>query len=95
MRTPEAVLKDKVKTYLNGTGAYWYMPVPSGYGKQTVDFLCCVRGRFLGIETKAPGKRPTVRQLVCLSEIQRAGGVSFWVDSYEDFLAHMKVYFGP
>ena len=27
-----------------------------------MDFLGCYRGRFFAIETKAPGKKPTLRQ---------------------------------
>ena len=94
MKTPEARLKDQVKKYLNDVGVYWYMPVPCGYGKQTVDFLCCVRGRFLAVETKARGRYPTARQTVCLRAVERAGGVAFWCDSFEDFKAHMKMHFG-
>ena len=84
MKTPEARLKDEIKTLLKRMGAHYYMPVPSGYGKQTLDFLCCVKGRFVGIETKAPGKKPTPRQQQCIDEINAAGGLAFWCDHYED-----------
>lgn len=95
MQTQESRLKDKIKRYLDQLGAYWYMPVPGGYGKQTVDFLCCLsnechRGRFVAIETKAEGKVPTPRQQACLKEVEKAGGVAFWCDNWEGFLLEMS-----
>ncbi len=86
MLTQEAYLKQQIKSWLKDRGAYFYMAVPHGYGRQTIDFLCCWEGRFLGIETKAPGKKPTPRQMVCLNEIKAAGGIAIWCDSFEDFL---------
>lgn len=84
MKTPEGKLKDDVKAYLRTLkNTYWYMPVPMGMGRPTVDFLCCIQGRFVAIETKAPGKQPTPRQLACLREVQQAGGLAFCADNME------------
>ncbi len=92
MKTEEGLLKDKVKRYLDALPRmYRHMPVPSGYGQQTLDFLCCIDGRFVGIETKAKGKRPTPRQLQCMNQIVDAGGIAFWCDTYEGFLCDMAV----
>lgn len=82
----EALLKKEVKKHLTRLGALWYMPVPAGYGRQSVDFLCCVRGRFVAIETKGPGKKPTPRQEAFLKETIAAGGAAFWCDSMDSFL---------
>lgn len=90
MKTQEGLLKDKIKADLIFRGTYWYMVVPVGYGKQTLDFLCCIKGRFLGIETKAPGKYPTPRQYACIDEIKGAGGIAFWCDSFESYLTEMR-----
>ena len=92
MKTEEAALKDEVKAYLKKLGAYFYMPVPAGYGKQTVDFLCCIRGRFVAIETKAKGKVPTPRQELCMREVIAAGGAAFWCDSVDGFLLNLAVW---
>jgi len=83
MKTEEGLLKDEVKKYLNSLHAYWYMPVPAGYGKQTLDFLCCINGRFIGLETKAPGKKPTARQWQCIQQINDAGGIGFFADNLD------------
>lgn len=100
MKTEEGRLKDRVKLYLNQLGASYHMPVPSGFGKQAVDFLVCVPcwfnggrvGRFVAIETKAPGKKPTPRQNRYLEEVKRAAGIAFWCDSYDDFLLEMAAH---
>jgi hypothetical protein len=93
MATEEGLLKIKVKRYLDQLPkSYRYMPVPSGYGTQTLDFLCCINGRFCGIETKAKGKKPTPRQEQCMTAIKAAGGAAFWADSYEGFLIGMAAW---
>jgi len=79
--TPEGRVKDKIKALLDAhPHLYYYMPVPTGYGKATIDFLCCYRGHFFGIEAKAPGKVPTPRQEGVLEQIWLAGGGVFKID---------------
>ena len=85
----EGQLKAKIKADLKKRGAYWYMPVPYGYGKQSVDFLVCLDGLFIGIETKSPGKVATPRQLQTLAEITAAGGLAFWCDTFASYLEQM------
>jgi hypothetical protein len=80
MKTEEGKLKDKVKAFLKERGAYYHMPVPSGYGTQTLDFIGCYKGRFFAIETKAPGKEPTPRQYATLQSMLAAGGFACWMD---------------
>lgn len=70
----EKEVKDRVKRHLKKHGAYWFMPVQTGYGSTTLDFLVCHRGRFLAIETKRPGKQMTARQRVVAEKIEEAGG---------------------
>jgi hypothetical protein len=61
--TPEGRVKAQVKRLLNSYfGVYYEMLVPTGYGKSGLDFSCCVEGRALYIETKAPGEELTPRQ---------------------------------
>lgn len=79
--TPEGKIKEKVKKLLVEHGAYFFMPVQTGYGKRTLDFLCCIKGRFVAIETKRPGGIPTKLQDIIASEISDAGGVTFVIDS--------------
>jgi len=78
MTTPEGRVKAKVRELLRQyDGMYLYMPVPTGFGQTTLDFLGCYRGRFFSIETKAEGKQPTLRQMTLLQDIDRAMGRTF------------------
>jgi hypothetical protein len=80
MATPEGRTKGKLKRILSGyTGIYTYWPVPSGYGSTTLDVLGCYRGRFFAVETKAPGKKPTLRQTTQIENIELAMGKTFVV----------------
>ena len=70
--TPEGAVKKKVKEWLVKHGAYYYMPVSNGMGRVGApDFIVCLAGRFIGIETKAPKK---------LTWINQTGGVAMVVD---------------
>ena len=52
--TPEGEVKKQVKEFLDEIGAWYYMPVPMGYGRTGIkDFLGIRNGRGFGIETKS------------------------------------------
>lgn len=80
-KTPEGDAKQQIRDLLNGYDGMWfYMPVPSGYGRRTVDFIGIFRGFGFAIEAKAPGKEPTLNQQDELSAVRHAGGMSFAID---------------
>ena len=79
--TPEAKVKAKVKKIRADMGAYYAMPLGTGFGNSGVpDFLVCYQGAFVGIECKANGNKPTALQLHHMMQIRKAGGRSFVVD---------------
>lgn len=81
--TPEGRVKAAVKRRLESRGVWFYMPVQNGMGRVGIpDFICCMDGRFLAIETKAPGKRGdvTANQQRNLNDIAAAGGTALVVD---------------
>lgn len=79
--TKEAAVKKAIKKILEVSGAYWSMPIGSGYGSAgTPDFLACHKGRFIGIEAKAGKGRTTALQEANLQRIRDAGGVAIVVD---------------
>lgn len=81
---PEEQVKARIKGWLQNQGAYFFMPVQTGYGATTLDFLVCLRGRFLGVECKRKGTtRPSPRQQICMDNIEQAGGWAFCVDSLD------------
>lgn len=80
--TPEGRIKKKVSALLDEYGPimYYYMPVPGGYGKTTLDYIGAFLGRSFAIETKRPGKKPTARQEGVIQDMERAGIVVFQID---------------
>lgn len=82
-QTPEGRVKQAVKKYLDSIGAYWFMTMSNGMGRVGApDFFVCHQGRFIGIETKAPGKcgNTTPNQDRELAAIRAANGVAVVVD---------------
>lgn len=92
--TPEGRVKLKVRDLLaDYAGMYSYWPVPSGYGKTSLDILGCYRGRFFSVETKAPGKKPTLRQTMEIQDIEAAMGKSFVIAGVDDpTLIELKIW---
>jgi Holliday junction resolvase len=81
MTTPEKKVKDKVKAILKDVGAYYFMPATHGFGSSgTPDIVGCLRGKFIGIECKANGGKPTGLQEKNLMDICERGGVAILVD---------------
>lgn len=82
--TPEGKIKAKFSAKLRKLNHVWrFMPVQQGYGLPALDWLLCVAGHFVAVETKSgPGKRLTPRQLQTVDNIKAAGGLVFIV--YDD-----------
>lgn len=85
-RTPEGKVKDEVRKIFQSIndkwpGRLWYcMPMGQLYGKRGVpDFLVCVNGKFLAIETKAEGGKLTAMQKLELRKVAEAGGYNLVV----------------
>lgn len=79
--TPEAKVKKKVRALLEMYGAYYAMPATGGYGASGVpDFLVCHHGRFIGIECKANGGKPTALQLANMKRIELAEGTAIVIN---------------
>ena len=84
--TPEGRVKKEVRKVLDELGIFYYMPVGGMYGRSGVsDFICCVNGQFVSIETKAGTNAPTKLQSKFISDVHAAGGCAFviWDAQYE------------
>ena len=83
--TPEGKVKAAVKKVLAKYGeeldAFW--PVQNGMGTPALDCIVCYRGHHIEIETKAPGKKPTPRQLITIAKKEKAGAKVFVIDGPE------------
>ena len=83
MKTPEGKVKDKIKSILDkyGDEIYYFSPMTGGYGRSGVpDIVISVRGRFVAVECKTTGNKPTALQLKNLEGIVRSGGYAYVID---------------
>jgi hypothetical protein len=90
----EKTYENKIKKFLTEQGA-WFVKYWSGassdghkYTKDGVpDILCCLDGKFLGIEVKAKTGKPSKLQLYHLREIDQSGGyaVLLYPDDWDLF----------
>ena len=98
MATPEVKVKDKVKKLLAEHGAYFLMPATHGFGSSGhQDIVACLSGRFIGVECKADGKKPTELQMKRLRELSSAGGYAVLVDlsgipEFEELLSSLHLH---
>lgn len=83
--TPEGKIKAAVSKVIKNYGSdiYKFMPVPSGFGPSSLDYILCIRGKFVAVETKKPGGKVTPRQGMTIRTIVDAGGKVFVIDSVE------------
>lgn len=96
--TPEGKVKESIKKVLDclSPDLYYHMPVPSGYGKPSLDFVGCYYGRYFAIESKRRKKAPTLRQEGTIEDMRAAGGTVFVIDGpeglvpLEDWLAEVR-----
>jgi len=87
--TPEKAVKIKIQAILKDLGAYYAMPIGTGYGNAGVpDFLVCLNGYFIGIEAKAGKGKTTALQDKNLRQIEAAGGYALIVN--EDNLPELR-----
>jgi hypothetical protein len=101
--TPEGKIKKLVKKVLDefsesvNDGVFHtsvlkqFWPVPAGFGASDLDCIVCYYGRYIAIETKAPGKRPTPRQELTIAQTRGAGGPVFVIDG-EKGLFDLRAY---
>ena len=84
--TPEGRVKRKAVAELQKLGMYIFFPATGGFGRSGVpDIVCCYKGKFIGIECKANGNKPTALQQSNLEEIVRNGGIAIVVDETSVF----------
>jgi hypothetical protein len=92
--TPEGKVKKQVRDYLRKKGIWFYQPVQNGMGQVGIpDFICCYKGQFIAIETKAPGKLANVtpNQQRVIEEIRAHGGLALVVDSIDSLQVVLDV----
>jgi hypothetical protein len=94
--TPEGRVKHAVKQELKRRGIWYFMPVSNGMGQVGIpDFICCWEGKFLAIETKAPGKRTqtTANQDRIIAEIKDHWGRAVVVDDVSKLIDYLEDFY--
>lgn len=87
--TPEVKVKKQIRKMLDEAGAYYAMPIGTGYGNSGVpDFLICHRGRFIAVEAKAGNNKPTALQQLHMKRVRNSGGTALVIN--EDNLQELK-----
>jgi pantoate kinase len=79
--TPEVKVKKQIRKILDEMGAYYAMPIGTGYGNSGVpDFLICIGGRFVAVEAKAGSNKPTALQEAHMEKIRQARGTALVIN---------------
>lgn len=77
----------------NNTGAYKDKGgrfIRYGLCVGSADWVGIWRGRFLAVECKAPGKKPTPEQISFIDAVNAAGGIAFIATCSEDVYAKLR-----
>lgn len=93
MMTPEGKVKKLVSSYLEdlaekldslGLEMYTTMVVPVGYGKRnSLDYLLCLAGHLVAIETKAPDGDLTPNQRLTVRNLLNSGATVFVISGMD------------
>jgi Holliday junction resolvase len=88
LKVKETWVKKKVVDFLKLKGIYYFFPVAGGFMQNGVpDIICCVKGKFIGIECKAGKNKTTAIQDKNIRSIQASGGIAMVIN--EDNLEYM------
>jgi len=89
MKGPETRLRKKIQEALQKKYPEALFLKIHGGPMQNVgipDLLCCVKGMFIGLEIKRPGKKPTPAQAIMFNTIRQAGGWADYATSVDEAL---------
>jgi len=81
----------KIQKYIKARGGYVVKTITSNRAG-VPDLLCCIEGRFLGIEVKAPGGKVSALQLANIAMIEAAGGLGLVAYSAAEVREYLEAY---
>lgn len=89
--TPENLVKEQVKDYLNIMG-WFHFPITQSLGsyKGLCDRIAIKKGKVLFIECKSPDGKLTDYQRRFKEDVERNGGIYIEAHSYEDVAKYEK-----
>lgn len=87
MSQPEARIGNAIRKFLEQSGVpYFGFKVHGSPAMMSglPDLVCCINGRFVGIEFKQPGQKASAVQELRHKQIRKAGGVAIVADCVAD-----------
>ena len=91
IKQTESEITREIRQYLKIRGI-WHYKQWQGLGSLpgVSDIIGCFKGRYLAIEVKRPGQKPTERQQSFLDRVNDEGGLSFVASSVEDVIKNLE-----
>ena len=88
----EQKLIDQIKAYLKDRPDTFYFKSHGGfYGTAGIpDIIICHKGKFVGLECKAKGRKPTLLQQLTINKIKKACGIAVVVYSLDEVKELLK-----
>jgi Holliday junction resolvase len=86
--TEQQIQKEIIK-YLESIGAYTIKTIRTNRAG-TPDIIACLDGKFIAIEVKRKGNKPTPLQLAKIEQIRASGGLAFVAYSKDDVINQLK-----
>lgn len=80
----EKSLQKQIVKYLASVSSCWAIKVIVANERGCPDILCCINGKFLGMEVKAETGHPSAIQLAQHQRIWKAGGKAYVVQSVDE-----------
>lgn len=81
IKRSEKWVKAQVVKMLKEVSAYYFYPVANGYMSSGVpDIISCYKGKFIAIECKAGGNKPTALQVKNIDAIKDNGGIALVIN---------------
>ena len=87
----EKHIQAKLLQHLRSKGHY-AVKVISASQSGTPDILACIRGHFVGIEVKQPGKSATELQEYKARQVREAGGTAWTVTSLDQLKELLTIF---
>ena len=85
----EKKVENSIKDFLFSKGAYFFKVHGSKFMPVGLpDIVCCYKGKFIGIEVKAPGKlyNQSDYQVIHMNNIRKAGGIYLLTDNFQQVI---------
>jgi Holliday junction resolvase len=85
----EQQIQTKIIKYIQASGGY-VVKVITASKAGVPDILCCIKGKFIGIEVKTETGRASPLQLANIELIKQAGGEAAFIRSIEDAAKYLR-----